>query len=387
MAISWREVIAQQQQASQPRESRRDYVIIVISVFLFLSIVASALRFYTRLKVQHLRPGLDDWAILGSWIASTAFYIDLIIETTKYDLGQHLQDLPPDTDYITWGVLLFARQHLYTVCVTLTKISIIIFYFQLFPQKSYRRFLWFMAVVIACTALASSLADIFQCTPVARAWDPSIKGTCYNRVALFYANGALNVAEDLVLYLLPVRILWAINLPHKQRLGLIAVFMVGGVTVIAGIIRIPMLKDTVESADRTWKQLPPPIWTFIECSLGIVCACLVHFKPLLAKMVPSLQNLYRPYKRATTQKLSDGQSDQQSNLQTFGQRQRHKPVGILTEIAREESASRSQTALVPATYGGVVTATAARGEDSLPHLVASMPNVIYTVRDYTVSYR
>ena len=92
-----------------------------------------------------------------------------------------------------------------------------------------------MMVVVILTGLACTIAGIFQCDPVARAWDANIDGTCFDQPALFFANGGLNIAEDLVLYILPTRVLWGMNLPLKQRIALVGIFVVGGLTIIAGI--------------------------------------------------------------------------------------------------------------------------------------------------------
>ncbi len=92
-----------------------------------------------------------------------------------------------------------------------------------------------MMAIAILTGLTSTIAGIFQCNPIARAWNADIHGTCFNQPALFFANGGLNIAQDLILYILPTRILWSMNLPLKQRIALIGVFVVGGLTIIAGI--------------------------------------------------------------------------------------------------------------------------------------------------------
>lgn len=108
-------------------------------------------------------------------------------------------------------------------------------------------------VFIALTGAVFSIVGIFQCNPRSKAWDISVPGTCFDRLAFFITNGVLNVAQDVVIYVIPIQILWTISLPMKQRLVLIAVFVIGGLVIVAGIIRIPTLKTASSAADSTCK--------------------------------------------------------------------------------------------------------------------------------------
>lgn len=92
-----------------------------------------------------------------------------------------------------------------------------------------------MMVIVILTGVTTTIAGLFQCNPIARAWNIDIPGSCFNQPALFFANGALNIGEDLILYVLPTKILWSMNLPLKQRIALVGVFLIGGLTIIAGI--------------------------------------------------------------------------------------------------------------------------------------------------------
>ncbi|KAI1311483.1 hypothetical protein F5Y03DRAFT_308211 [Xylaria venustula] len=388
------------QYRSYNQESLSEEVIAIATVFQAFSTLALILRLWTRLNIQHIRPGTDDFAIITAWALSVALDT-LITLQTKYGLGKHLRDIPPDTDFTTSNILFYAHQPVYYISVSLTKVSIILFYFRLLPQKSYRVFLWFMMVFVILTGASFAIAGIFQCNPIASAWNANIHGTCFNQAALFYANGGFNIAQDSILYVLPTRILWKMNLPLKQRIALIVVFVVGGLTIVAGIIylrtfdtivRIPSLKEAIMSTDPTWDHVGSSIWSSIECNVGIMCACLVHLKPLLIHVTPNFFGSSKSSKRGKMVNLSDKQSDKQSDdglhspLQTFGQRQGNKPVGILTEIDREEITPDNSAGLVPSGYMGDTNITVSHGERSVSEEPMITPNAIYATRQYAVSY-
>ncbi|RYP76286.1 hypothetical protein DL770_007247 [Monosporascus sp. CRB-9-2] len=360
-------------QDAAPVESRSEDVIIIIT------------------WVQRVGLGADDWMIIVAWLLNVGYGVEVCMHSTetKYGLGKHRKDLPPGTDFITSDILFYAKQPLYYVCVSLTKVSILLFYFRLFPQQGYRIFLWFMLGFVVLTGITSSVAGIFQCNPIPKAWDFDIPGTCFNRPALFFANAGLNIFQDFVIYILPSPMLWNVQLPLKQRIALIGVFVVGAFVCITGIIRVPTLWDAVSSDDPTWDHFGAAVWSAVETNTGIVCACLVHFKPLIIKFAPWAIGMSRGSKGGKMIRLGDDQSDQpaSSNLQTFGQRQNSKPVGILTEMELEDDldASRSRTVLVPATHTGVATATARAGGSPFRR-DPNQPNAIHTTTQLTISY-
>lgn len=65
-----------------------------------------------------------------------------------------------------------------------------------------------MIVFVMLTATTISIAGVFQCTPISKAWKTDEPGTCFQRIDMFVANAALNIAQDIIVYLMPIRMLW-----------------------------------------------------------------------------------------------------------------------------------------------------------------------------------
>jgi hypothetical protein len=86
-----------------------------------------------------------------------------------------------------------------------------------------------MLCFITAYGVAIQFGSIFACTPVSYFWDRSIaNGHCINLLAFWFSNASLNIVTDLMICVLPVPVLKGLNLPRKQKYGLIAVFIVGG---------------------------------------------------------------------------------------------------------------------------------------------------------------
>ena len=77
-------------------------------------------------------------------------------------------------------------------------------------------------------AFASIIATIVQCTPLERIWNHAVPGTCINLTAFWYANASANMIGDFLILGLPMPVVRRLQLPKRQRLGLMMVFALGG---------------------------------------------------------------------------------------------------------------------------------------------------------------
>ena len=114
-------------------------------------------------------------------------------------------------------------------------------------------------VFVIVTAFACVTASIFQCGPIHKAWDVTgkVPGYCINVNALFFANAALDIFQDAVIYVLPMRMLYQVQIPKRQKIALMIVFAVGGFVVITGMVRLNALKFAQNSPDPSCKLVFP----------------------------------------------------------------------------------------------------------------------------------
>jgi hypothetical protein len=72
---------------------------------------------------------------------------------------------------------------------------------------------------------------MFMCTPVNYFWNKSIEGHCFNSKWVYFTNAPFNIVTDFVLFGLPLPILWDLQLPRRQKMGLVFLFGIGLVYV------------------------------------------------------------------------------------------------------------------------------------------------------------
>jgi hypothetical protein len=116
---------------------------------------------------------------------------------------------------------------LFALSVSVTKISICVTYLRLFPTKLDKVFSWTMIVYSTALGVAVALAMLLQCNPIAKMWDSTIDGTCINFKLMLLITGIMNSVSDCAVYLWPIRALSGLQLPTKQKVGLVIMFGFG----------------------------------------------------------------------------------------------------------------------------------------------------------------
>lgn len=111
-----------------------------------------------------------------------------------------------------------------------------------------------MALVII-PVLVFEGVTIFQCIPIHKAWDATgtVPGTCVHVNAVFYAHAGLDIFQDAVVYVLPLRMLYQLHIPRRQKIALMMIFVVGGFVVITGMVRLKFLRVAQNTQDPSCK--------------------------------------------------------------------------------------------------------------------------------------
>lgn len=116
---------------------------------------------------------------------------------------------------------------MYNLSLVLTKISIVFQYTRVFTQAKIVRICHIMIGILCVYGLWTLFGSFFMCIPVAAFWDQSIEGHCMDRLAFWFSNSALNIVTDIMIFALPIPLLKKLQLPRRQKMGLMFVFTFG----------------------------------------------------------------------------------------------------------------------------------------------------------------
>lgn len=124
------------------------------------------------------------------------------------------------------------NQTFYKITLNVTKISILLLYLRIFPQKWLRIGCYLiLALVITYGLISVFYSSVFQCNPVSKAYRKSIPGHCIDVRKTWQANAGFNIASDLMILVLPMPAIHSLQMSSKPKLGLIFLFGLGSLWV------------------------------------------------------------------------------------------------------------------------------------------------------------
>ncbi|CZR65542.1 uncharacterized protein PAC_15442 [Phialocephala subalpina] len=268
-----------------PKPGSRQAPLIALQVFFVsVALLVFSLRLYTRASI--LRSiGSDDYIMGFAALISIGLSINACISTT-YGWSHHLSSIPA-ANFGPILLTIWLSELLFTISTSLAKISILFFYLRLAVTKTYKRIIYFSIGFIVVWAITFSAVIIFQCQPVSEYWNPT--GTkCYKPEIALFIHGLTNTMTDVYIYILPMKMVWEVQLPKRQRIGLLAIFAAGFLVCVAGALRLYYSILTDKSSDTPWEGFYLWTWESIEINLGIVCASAPCLKAFVTRIVPRL---------------------------------------------------------------------------------------------------
>ncbi|KKY38910.1 putative integral membrane protein [Diaporthe ampelina] len=220
--------------------------------------------------------------ILASWAVYLASFIGML-KVFPCGFGKHLWSVTEEQLQCYMKELLFLGVT-YFWPPTLAKLSLIVLYHRLNPNTGYRVALYVIAFVITTYTIVFTAILSGPCNPL----DVG-SSTCLNNVAL--AQAVLNISTDGVLVLMPVVMLWGLNMPRKQKVAVGCILALGSGAVIASCVRIAYVRAMINNPDVLYTQGSAAVWSAVEINIGILCNCLAMLKPFVRRHLPWLISL------------------------------------------------------------------------------------------------
>lgn len=113
-------------------------------------------------------------------------------------------------------------------CVASAKMAILILYYKVFATKKFRTWVWIIGTIVVLWWIGVVLAEALICIPVAYNWNKSIKGHCGSSEWNRNLNPLPWILTDAAILVMPIPMIRKLQLPRIQRLGLIGLFLLGG---------------------------------------------------------------------------------------------------------------------------------------------------------------
>jgi hypothetical protein len=149
---------------------------------------------------------------------------------------------------------------------------------------------WIIHIAMGLTVLTGLVfffVTLFQCTPISFFWDKNSQtGGCINVdviIALTFLYSAVSVMCDFTFAILPIFLVWNLNMSIKTRALLIPILGMACVASVAVLCRMAYVMD-FKNPDFLWATLDIAIWSDIEQGLAITAGSLATLRPLYRKV-------------------------------------------------------------------------------------------------------
>jgi len=212
------------------------------------------------------------------------------------------QDMDIFVRNIRGGLLTFwVYRILYYLDLCFIKLSILLFYnYFASAHRTFHRLVRGLMVFVSVGTLAMIIASIMMCNPPSDAWSVEVflhggQGIhdfkCYDPTILWFFSAGFNLVTDFVIWVLPIPFLLNLqSMPVRRRLGLVAIFSVGILAIVASAIRLWIMtlwtSSFVEQGKQTGNFL---IWGQVEQHAGIISASIPFLRPIYRKLFGSSQ--------------------------------------------------------------------------------------------------
>ncbi|KAG9242165.1 hypothetical protein BJ878DRAFT_426508, partial [Calycina marina] len=170
----------------------------------------------------------------------------------------------------------------------LVKISVLLFYLRLFPYDSFRKAVFASIAYVLLTTILGAFFAIIQCKPVLNFWNKDTPGQCLDLTIMACIHSSFAISSCVLILVLPIPVIARLNLGTTKKLGVFFVFAVGKSDCIIAIARLHSLLYYGATPDPSYDLVMATLWSGIENSIAVICACFPAMRRLFVQMFSNL---------------------------------------------------------------------------------------------------
>ncbi|KAK3382593.1 hypothetical protein B0T24DRAFT_645274 [Lasiosphaeria ovina] len=182
---------------------------------------------------------------------------------------------------------------LYSVTLPLLKVAILLEWTQMFVPRGTRNAFWWtcwaLIGVQVLFGIAAVVALNLVCVPYRAIYDFTVPGKCYNKHTVDLASASVHLLTDVIMLVLPQRVIWGLQLSLRKKLGVSVVFSLGLLALVSAICRLQVTVTYATAQDVTYTLGPVVFWAFAEMTCGFVVSCM----PAAPRLLKETRVLHR----------------------------------------------------------------------------------------------
>ncbi|KAI1496309.1 hypothetical protein F5X99DRAFT_424791 [Biscogniauxia marginata] len=278
-------------------------------LFMITSILSVGLRFYARFLGQ-TPLGIDDWITIPSMVTcrfiGNANHCSYLTATTAGGLGSHQELVGGELSHTTKLYIYEKTRYAYEVIgsfgLCITKLSVLFFFRRLFQVRPFYIVNNILIGVTIAWGIAYTVSTASQCTPISTIWDrleTEYRYFCLDIFSFYLLSyAASDLMLDLIIFTLPLPMLWQLRMPWRKKLAVAGIFLLGSIAIASSITRVVVYnwaiffaraEPQLWSINTTWYSTGLLFWHLAENAVGLLSCCLPSYAPLFQKYATKSQ--------------------------------------------------------------------------------------------------
>lgn len=102
-----------------------------------------------------------------------------------------------------------------------------------------------------------------------------------------WSNATLNLVTDIAIFILPMHVIFRLNMSTGSKIGLIVLFSIGFFICLTTALRMFTLSQSLKAKEPTYESAPANLWSFIEAATGVIAACLISLRKTIGALWPA----------------------------------------------------------------------------------------------------
>ncbi|KAH7384393.1 hypothetical protein DE146DRAFT_770226 [Phaeosphaeria sp. MPI-PUGE-AT-0046c] len=245
-----------------------------------IAYIVFVLRVYTRLRIEAW--GIDDWCMAAAIPLFTVLTI-ACIGCAFSGVGIHQVRLTA-AEKVQGMKFFFLFELFYCAAIIPIKLSISFMLMRIAAnKKKYIYSLYAISAMFTAMNVIAFMYIIFHCRPVSYAWDTSIDGECNPAQTLadiYYATTAVNIVTDWFCALLPIALLWNVQLNRNAKLSVGVLLSLGILASLSACIRLVYTVNLTSTDEYLFGISNVVLWGYAENGVGVIVACVATLRPL-----------------------------------------------------------------------------------------------------------
>ncbi|KAI0446708.1 hypothetical protein F4803DRAFT_577163 [Xylaria telfairii] len=273
--------------------------------------VLAAVFVFARLYTNFRKPQWSDLLVFIALGSNIALEVSLIMNTQYF---RHIWHLPLCWINGKYQQAIYIWSILANISLPCSKIATLLLFLQIFTVSQGMRVAIFIGIAaISALYVTSIIVSTYFLVPhTGQTWDSVIASAAEGHFFSQYwgvASSSAALLIDLYIFILPLPILWKLNLSQRRKLQIIAVFLVALLAVIAGVISLIYRSFSInggpQGSDVSYNAAVITLLLLVDMNASLIIPCSTAFAQMLrsqalqSKIFPSFWSSLRSGKSGT----------------------------------------------------------------------------------------